>query len=132
MNQTDPLGLWPGEGLVHGALDLVALPPYAQYYGAYQLGKAINKVGCSLGSVGCVASHAFVLLTPIPELQAIGLGEDAGIDQLKIWLGVVPPSYGICDEGQNIPLLPRSIDGGGPTVHNAPGLRKNGGIDFEW
>lgn len=132
MNNSDPSGLWPGESLVHDVLDVVATPPYAQYYGAYQIGRAINKVGCSLGGVGCAVSHALVGLTPIPELEAIGLGEDAGIDQLKIWLGVVPPSYGICDEGQNIPLLPRSIDHGGPTVHNAPGLRKHGGIDFEW
>jgi RHS repeat-associated protein len=139
VNETDPLGLWPGEGLVHDVLDLVALPVYATYYLPYEAGKAINEAGCSLGAIGCAISHAVVAVAPtpafglpIPVLEATGLAGDAGIDQLKIWLGLVPPSYGICDEGQNIPLLPRSIDGGGPTVHNAPGLRKNGGLDFEW
>ena len=132
MNNSDPSGLWPGESLVHDVLDVVATPPYAQYYGAYQIGRAINKVGCSLGGVGCAVSHALVGLTPIPELEAIGLGEDAGIDQLKIWLGVVPPSYGICDEGQNIPCYQEVLITAVPPFTMLPVSASMEGIDFEW
>jgi RHS repeat-associated protein len=132
VNGSDPSGLWPGEGLVHAVLDIVAVPPYAAYYGAYEVGKAINKVGCSLGSAGCVVSHALVAETPIPELESIGLTGDVAIDWIK---GLTVNHESLFDEDVRGGVLPRFIDNGGPKVF-LPGLSKNpcGGIhiDFEF
>jgi RHS repeat-associated protein len=136
VNSSDPFGLWPGEGIVHGVLDTIATIPYGAYYISYEVAKTVNNAACSdrLGiarSVTCAASH--VALAPfVVPIEAWGLAGDALIDRTKVALGLVPPYYSVCDEGQNIPSLPRWLFHGGWTIHNAPGIRVNGGIDFEW
>jgi RHS repeat-associated protein len=132
---SDPFGLWPGEGIVHGLLDTIATIPYGAYYISYNVAKAVNGAACSnkLGVarvVTCAVSHAAVV--PLVPIEAWGLSGDVIIDQTKVDLGIVPPYYSVCDEGQNIPSLPRWLFHGGPTIHNAPGIRVNGGVDFEW
>ncbi len=146
LNFTDPSGRYPGEGLVddvgnsiqgavHTGLDVVATLPYGLYYGTYNAAKAINDVGCNsafgpVEPLTCAVSHLAAVPLVIPEAE--GLALDVAIDRLKIALGLVPANYMTCDEGQNVNLLPRQILNGGPTIHNAPGVRKNGGIDFQW
>ncbi len=135
LDLADPLGLWPGSGLVHGVLDTLATIPYGIYYWSYNTAKEINSGGCNAAfgpaePVTCGISH--VLGAPFTVPEALGLGGDVAIDQLKVWLGLVPSYYSICDEGQNIPRLPRFLFNGGSTIHNAPGVRVHGGIDFEW
>jgi hypothetical protein len=138
VNGVDPMGLYPGEGWVHKALDVVAVPVYALYYGSYRAGKAINDVGCSLGTVGCVISHAVVAVTPtpvfglpIPVLEATGLAGDAALDWIKN--KTTGNGESVFDEDVYGSILPRGW--GGPTTW-LPGLSKNPcgniNIDFEW
>lgn len=131
INNTDPTGLYWGEGLVHQALNIVAVPVYGVYYGAYEAGRGINAVGCSLGSVGCQLSHDVVAVTPIPLAEASGLAGDAGLDWLKN--KTTDNGESIYDEDINGSVLPRGL--GGPTTW-LPGLSKNPcgsiHIDFEW
>ena len=131
VNNTDPTGLYWGEGLVHQALNIVAVPVYGVYYGAYETGRGINAVGCSLGSIACGLTHGAVALTPIPAAEAAGLGGDAGLDWLKN--KTTDNGESIYDEDINGSVLPRGL--GGPTTW-LPGLSKNRcgsiHIDFEW
>jgi hypothetical protein len=112
---------------------VIAVPPYAAYYAAYEGAKAINDVGCSLGSVGCVAAHAVVALTPLPEIEFVGLENDVALDWIK---GLTVNHESIFDEDIEGGIFPRFIDHGGPVVF-LPGLSRNTctgaiHIDFEW
>jgi hypothetical protein len=155
LNATDPLGLswynpsWAHKALhkivkvvkkithskvVHDVLDVVAVPPYAAYYAAYNTAKAINVAGCSLGKVGCAASHILVAATPLPAVEALGLGGDIALDYAKN--KVTGNGESIFDEGQPGGILPRFIAGGGPSIY-LPGLGRNPttgatSLDFEW
>jgi RHS repeat-associated protein len=131
VNDVDPTGLYWGESLVHKALNIVAVPVYAQYYFAYEAAKAVNDFGCSFGSVGCATTHALIAVTPIPELEVFGLGGDITLDWVKN--KVTGNGESIYDEDIYGSILPRGW--GGPTVW-LPGLSKNScgqvNIDFEW
>jgi len=129
VNAGDPIGLYPGEGLVHKALDVVAVPVYALYYGSYKVGQSLNKVGCSLGAVGCAVSHVVVAVSPtpvfglpLPALELLGLSGDAALDLIKNQ--TTGNSESAFDEDVSGGLLPRFIDGGGPKVW-LPGLSQN-------
>ena len=130
VNESDPSGLYPGENLVHKALNVLAVPIYAEYYLPYEAGKAINNVGCSLGAAGCVASHAAILGTPIPELEVVGLSGDVGLDWVKN--KTTGNAESIYDEDLYGSVLPRGW--GGPITW-LPGISKNAcgqiHIDFE-
>jgi RHS repeat-associated protein len=133
VNGGDPSGLWPGEGLWHDVLDVVAVPVYATYYGSYEAAKAINDVGCSLGGVGCAVSHILVATTSLPMLEASGLAGDAALDWLKN--KTTGNGESVFDEDICGGILPRFIDNGGPKTW-LPGLSKNQNgsihVDFEW
>jgi RHS repeat-associated protein len=132
LNMSDPTGQWPGESIVHKALDVIAVVPYAAYFVAYQTGRGINAVGCHFGSIGCAASKYFVLMTPIPLTEIVGLGGDVVIDAVK---GKTVNHESIFDENVKGGVLPRFIDGGGPIVY-LPGISKNKAgkitIRIEW
>lgn len=131
VNNSDPSGLYWGESLVHQALNIVAVPVYAEYYFPFEAAKAVNDFGCSLGSVGCAASHVLIAGTPIPELEASGLAGDVTLDWIKN--KVTGNGESIYDEDIYGSIFPRGW--GGPTVW-LPGLSKNScgqvNIDFEW
>jgi RHS repeat-associated protein len=120
LNSSDPTGLWPGEGLLHKGLDVLAVVPYAVYFVAYQTGRGINAVGCHFGSIGCAASKSLVLMTGIPEAQIVGLFGDVVIDAVK---GKTVNHESIFDENIKGGILPRFIDGGGPKIE-LPGISK--------
>jgi hypothetical protein len=109
---------------------VVAVGPYAVYYGSYEVARGINSLGKEFGLPGEVVAHLANL--PLAELQALGLAGDAAIDALKNQL------FGhesICDEGTVgyiNPLhgfLPGPLKG--PQVE-LPGIEPNGHIDIEW
>jgi len=141
LNAIDPNGLeWlglpiptPGEAFetaFHAALDLAAVPPYARYYVANKLARAINSVGEEFGVPGEVVAHALNL--PLAITQAQGLSEDALIDWIK---GHTVADESICDEGVEGPInplhdyLPEPLKG--PETY-LPGIHENGEVDFEW
>ena len=99
-NFGDPSGLWSpigtleevssgvghviasgSETVVHGALDVAAVGPYAVYYGSYELARGINHLGDQFGLPGEVVSHLAAL--PLAQLEALGLTGDVAIDALK-------------------------------------------------
>lgn len=141
LKEVDPLGLYPGEGLVHSAgnavgaasravVDVVAVVPYAVYYGSYEAARGINAVGDQIGPIGSAVSHVVAAPLAIPE--AAGLGLDARIDVLKDeWFG----NESVCDEGKRgyiNPLhsyLPGPLKG--PQIY-LPGIHANGSVDFQW
>jgi RHS repeat-associated protein len=130
LTYTDPLGLWPGEGLVRGAIDVIAVGPYTAYYLSYEAGRAINHVGEQLGPGGSVLSHVVAAPLLVPQLE--GLTVDGSIDALK---GQLFGGESICDEGVRgsiNPLhsfLPSWLQG--PNVY-LPGIHPDGSVDTEW
>jgi RHS repeat-associated protein len=119
-----------GEEALHAGLDVVAVGPYAVYYGSYELARGINDLGEKFGLPGEVIAHLDSL--SLAQLQALGLAVDAAVDALKNQL------FGhesICDEGTAgyiNPLhgfLPGPLKG--PQVE-LPGIEPNGHIDIEW
>jgi RHS repeat-associated protein len=136
VNCVDPTGLLfgtiehVGTVVVHAGLDVVAVPPYALYYGSYNTAKGINWVGSHFGTPGRFVSHVFALPLVFPE--AYGLTGDVAIDWIK---GHTVANESICDEGLRgyiNPLhayLPGPLKG--PVVY-LPGIHTGGKIDFEW
>ncbi len=141
----DPLGLWPGEGLLRSAVDVIAVVPYGAYYFSYQAARGINAAGAQFGPAGSSVSH--VLAAPLAVPEAAGLTLDAGIDALK---NEAFGNESICDEGTTgflNPLhsfVPRGIDRlahplppfvyrwlEGPRAY-LPGIHADGSVDFEW
>ncbi len=101
LNLSDPTGLSVlgslesiDEGVLHAGINVVAVGPYAVYYGSYEVARGINSLGKEFGLPGEVVAHLANL--PLAELQALDLAGDAAIDALKNQL------FGhesICDEG---------------------------------
>ncbi len=119
-----------GETVLHVGLDVAAVPPYAVYYGSYEVARGINGLGEEFGLPGEVVSHMANL--PLAALQGLGLAGDAAIDEAKnLTLG----GESVCDEGTRgyiNPLhsfLPPSLQG--PQIY-LPGIHPNGSVDFEW
>lgn len=112
------------EEATHVVLDLAAVLPYAEYYGAYETARAINALGKKGGTAGSVVSH--LLASPLAALELHGLLGDVVIDLLK--------GESIHDErvpGYINPLhsfLPRRLRG--PQTY-LPGIGRRG-IDFQW
>lgn len=113
------------EEATHVVLDLAAVLPYAEYYGAYETARAINTLGKKGGTAGSIVSH--LLASPLTALELHGLLGDVVIDLLK--------GESIHDEqvprGYINPLhsfLPRSLRG--PATY-LPGIGRRG-IDFQW
>jgi RHS repeat-associated protein len=139
LNLSDPSGLSVlgsfesvGETLLHAGLDVAAVPPYAIYYGSYELARGINSLGREFGLPGEVASHLAAL--PLTELEALGLSGDALLDWIK---GHTVNSESICDEGPGFvarlnPLHQYLPIPGEPAIQNPPGIHSNGEVDFEW
>jgi RHS repeat-associated protein len=119
-----------GETVVHGVLDVAAVPPYAVYYGSYELARGINSEGEEFGLPGEVIAHLESL--PLAQLQALGLSGDVLLDWIK---GHTVNNESICDEGVKGYINPfhNFVPGPlkGPEVF-LPGIRENGDIDFEW
>ena len=116
----------------HGFLDLVAVPPYALYYGSYEAARGINSLGSHLGAPGRVIAHT--INGPLVVTQGAGLAADAGIDYVK---GHTVAEESVGDEGPGsevhinplhefIPGLPDHV------IHDAPGISESGHIDIEW
>jgi len=137
LNFGDPNGLSAlgslesvGEALLHAGLDIAAVPPYAIYYGSYELAHGINSEGEQFGLPGEVISHLESL--PLAQLQALGLSGDVLLDWIK---GHTVNSESICDEGKvgYINPLHEYLPGPlkGPETY-LPGVHENGEIDFEW
>jgi len=107
------------------ALNVVAVPVYAVYYGNYQAARGINAVGGHLGPVGSNVAHGLSLFT-VPS-QELGLYGDEGIDRLK--------GESVGDEGQKGSIdpfhdwLPHSLSG--PYIY-LPGVHSNGSRDIAW
>ncbi len=102
LNFGDPSGLSvlgtlesAGETLLHAGLDIAAVPPYAVYYGSYELAHGINSLGKEFGLPGEVVSHLAAL--PLSQLEALGLSGDVAIDALK---NLILGHESICDEGK--------------------------------
>jgi RHS repeat-associated protein len=134
LDRGDPTGRVTLKQIFHDALDLAAVPIYAPYYAAYQVGRGLNAAGCSLGPIICAETHVFVLLqTPIPADEVFALAHDALLDLFKRL--TLDNGESVLDEHTCGPLLPRFLDGGGPKVW-LPGLHRNRdgspGLDFEW
>jgi hypothetical protein len=136
LTHTDPLGLWPREGLVRGAIDVIAVGPYAAYYLNYEAARAINHVGEQLGPAGSVLSHVVAAPLLVPQLESLTV--DASIDALKGQLLLKGQLFGgesICDEGVRgsiNPLhsfLPSWLQG--PEIF-LPGLNHKGSVEVEW
>jgi RHS repeat-associated protein len=130
LNHGDPTGLISLEGIVHVGLDLVAVPPYAIYYGSHELARGINYLGKQFGLPGEVIAHLESL--PLAQLQALGLAGDASIDALKKF---ILGHESICDEGPGSTVYVNPLHQwilGGPIVKNAPGIAENGNIEIEW
>jgi RHS repeat-associated protein len=139
LSLSDPSGLSvlgtlesAGETLIHAGLDVAAVPPYAVYYGSYEMARGINSLGKEFGLPGEVASHLAAL--PLTELEALGLSGDALIDWIK---GHTVNSESICDEGPGFvarlnPLHQYLPIPGEPAIRNPPGIHSNGEVDFEW
>ncbi|HET8606012.1 MAG TPA: hypothetical protein VFL66_03180 [Gaiellaceae bacterium] len=108
----------------HVVVNVVAVLPYAEYYGAYETARGINALGANGGEAGSVVSH--ILASPLTVLEAHGLLGDAWIDLLK--------GEPIRDEqvrGYINPLhsfLSRRLRG--PRTY-LPGIGERG-IDFQW
>lgn len=139
LNLSDPSGLSVlgtlesvGEGVLHAGIDVLAVPPYAVYYGSHDLARGINSLGEQFGLPGEVISHLGAL--SLVELQALGLAGDAAIDVLKNQL------FGhesICDEGRGSIVHLNALHSyapipGEPVIKNAPGIGPNGEIEIEW
>jgi len=118
------------ETIVHGALDVAAVGPYAVYYGSYELAREVNYLGKQFGLPGEIISHLDAL--PLAQLQALGLAGDISIDALKSF---ILGHESICDEGKvgYINPLHEFVPGPlqGPETY-LPGVHKNGEVDFEW
>lgn len=115
---------------LHVALNAAAVLPYARYYVANKLAHAINSVGEQLGVPGEVIAHTLNL--PLALIQAQGLSEDALIDWIK---GHTIAEESICDEGPgSIVHLNPFHDWFPPdwSIHNAPGINKEGTPEIEW
>jgi RHS repeat-associated protein len=138
-NLSDPSGL-PVTGeleslggkILKAGVDVVAVGPYALYYGSYELARGINAAGQQLGLPGEVVARLTTL--PLVELQALGLTGDAAIDALK---NQIFGHESICDEGRGSivhfnPLHSYVPISGEPVIRNAPGIGPNGEIDLEW
>jgi hypothetical protein len=146
LNGADPSGLWlglpipsPGEiahtagdvfhEALHVALNLAAVPPYARYYAAYKVAHAINSVAEQPGVPVQVLAHTINL--PLALIQAQGLSEDALIDWIK---GHTVNDESICDEGQESTVYLNPFHEwipGGPVIHDAPGINKEGKPEIE-
>lgn len=140
LNATDPLGLfgwddvWNGavnaaKTVLHIALDVAAVPPYAAYYASYEEMKAINNWGQPHGGAWNVAAHAVTAPLFVPE--ALGLWGDEAIDWTK---GHTVNNESTCDEGvvgYINPLhdyVPSWLKG--PKTY-LPGVHANGYTDWE-
>jgi hypothetical protein len=106
-------------------LDIAAVEPYGEYYVAYRAAGAINAAGAKAGRVGSAVAH--VVAAPFTVPEAVGLGQDVVIDEIK--------GESIHDEqikhGYLNPLhsfLPPWLRG--PTTY-LPGVGKDS-INFEW
>lgn len=113
------------EEATHVVLDLEAVLPHAEYYGAYETAKAINALGKRGGTAGSIVSH--LLASPLTALELQGLLGDVVIDLLK--------GESIHDEqGQPryVNPLHSFVPAGlrGPRMH-LPGIGEHG-IDFQW
>jgi RHS repeat-associated protein len=139
LNFGDPTGMsviGTLEGVAEGALkagvDVVAVGPYAVYYGSHELARGINALGKQFGLPGEVIAHLDSL--SLAQLQALGLAGDAAIDALKNQL------FGhesICDEGTGSivhlnPLHSYVPIPGEPVIRNAPGIGPHGEVEIEW
>jgi RHS repeat-associated protein len=139
LNLSDPSGLSVlgslesvGEGVLHAGINVVAVGPYAVYYGGHELARGINQLGEEFGLPGEVIAHLNSL--SLVQLQALGLAGDAAIDALKNQL------FGhesICDEGRGStvhlnPLHSYAPIPGEPVIRNAPGIGPNGEVEIEW
>ncbi len=119
-----------GEGALRAGIDVVAVGPYAVYYGSYELASGIKDLGAKFGLPGEVIAHLDSL--SLAQFQALGLAGDAAIDVLKNELF---GNESICDEGTLgyiNPLhgfLPGPLKG--PQIF-LPGIEPNGHIDIEW
>lgn len=98
-NNTDPSGAFSVSSLFHDALDVAAVPPYAAYYASYE-------------------ADGFLHAPVFAETEAVGIGDDAGLDFIK---GHTVADESVCDEGQEGGILTSFIDGGGPQTY-LPGL----------
>lgn len=113
------------EEATHVVLDIAAVLPYAEYYGAYETAKAINALGKRGGTAGSIVSH--LLASPLTALELQGLLGDVVIDLLKgesIHDEQGPPRY--------VNPLHSFVPAGlrGPRMH-LPGIGEHG-IDFQW
>jgi|SRR5579862_1794350 len=115
----------------HVALDLVAVPPYAEYYASYNAAKWLNNLGRKGGFVGSVISHGVAL--PLTLREAEGLLLDVAIDRLKgesvrdeRLRGLIDPLHSF--PGIDKRLVPKSIR---KIEIELPGAGKRH-IDFEW
>jgi len=145
VNMTDASGLFPGENLLNdvervaakvarGAVDVVAVVPYAVYTASYYEAKGINAVGSTFGPIG--SGVARVISAPLAVPEALGLGGDVAIDLFKGWVFGGESIYDEGHAGYINPLhsfLPGPLKG--PETY-LPGLYKdrcgNTHVDFEW
>jgi RHS repeat-associated protein len=139
LNLSDPSGLSVlgsvesvGEGVLRAGIDVVAVGPYAVYYGSHELARGINQIGEQFGLPGEVIAHLNSL--SLVQLQALGLASDAAIDALKNQLF---GNESICDEGRGSivhlnPLHSYAPIPGEPVIKNAPGIGPNGEVEIEW
>jgi RHS repeat-associated protein len=139
MNLSDPSGLSVlgsvesvGEGVLRAGIDVVAVGPYAVYYGSHELARGINQLGERFGLPGEVIAHLNSL--SLVQLQALGLASDAAIDALKNQLF---GNESICDEGRGSvvhlnPLHSYAPIPDEPVIKNAPGIGPNGEVEIEW
>jgi RHS repeat-associated protein len=154
LNGIDPAGLcWPSwacgaehavghvaASAARATVDVVAVVPYAIYYGSYYAAKETVAGGCSIGA--CWAGHIAAL--PWVPFEGLGLGLDLGLDGFKTYTGL-SPGEGFADESSGPsdkrPINPlHGIGGvpswlrGGPSVY-LPGVSHRNGCthtDFEW
>lgn len=106
-------------------VDVVAVVPYALYYGSYKALGAANRLADKAGAAGDVIR---AVTAPLIVTQGAGLAADAAIDVYK--------GEPVRDEGKKNgyinPLhsfLPGPLKG--PTTY-LPGIHRNGKVDWRW
>ncbi len=145
LNTADPLGLFPGQGLLRKVgnvaatglrlgIDVAAVIPYSVYYFTYNAGELLQDAGSHFGPIGTAIAGTVAL--PLVPLEAAGLGGDTGIDVLKGWLFGHESIYDegvICYINPLHSVLPPSLRG--PKAY-LPGLYKDPSgavkVDFVW
>lgn len=121
------------QAAAHKVLSVMAVVPYAHYYFAFRVARAVNRRVCALGKVACAASHIAVLASGLHARQVFGLAIDTGLDVVKNrFTDAIESAY---DEHQRGGVLPSFIFGGGPRIflygawRDSRGRRK---YDLQW